>query len=208
MKKRLVIAIDGPAASGKGTLARKLAAHYGLPYLDTGKLYRAVAFAVLAAGERPDNHAAAIRAAQTLDVASLANLRLAEEQIGKAASIVASIPEVRAALLDFQRHFAARPEGAVLDGRDIGTVICPNADIKFFIEAAIEVRAKRRYNELREKAYAVAYDAILQDLAERDMRDKARSDAPLLAAPDAIVIDTSAMNAEQVLAFAVQHIES
>lgn len=200
MKKPFVIAIDGPAASGKGTLARKLAAHFSMPYLDTGKLYRAVGLKLLNQGANPQDVEKAAEAARTLSVECLASPLLADERAGKAASQVAAIPLVREILLDFQRNFAANPEGAVMDGRDIGTVICPDAQVKFFIHADVHARAERRYQELCAKAVNTAYDTVLKELQERDARDSSRSVAPLVAASDAIVVDTTAMDADQVLA--------
>ncbi|MDR1828355.1 MAG: (d)CMP kinase [Methylobacteriaceae bacterium] len=203
----MIIAIDGPAAAGKGTLARKLADHYGLPYLDTGTLYRAVARTVLDAGESPQNEAAACRAAQTLDAGSLDDPRLREDETGKAASVVSAYPGVRRALLEFQRSFAHAPEGAVLDGRDIGTVIAPDADIKFFVTASPEVRALRRQLEYRGRGLDVPLEQVLEDVRRRDERDATRAEAPLKAAPDALVVDTSELNAEEVFKAAVQRIE-
>lgn len=199
MKKPFVIAIDGPAASGKGTLARKLAAHFSVPYLDTGKLYRAVGLKLLNQGVDPQDAEKAAEAARTLSPECLTSPLLGDERAGKAASQVAAIPRVREILLDFQRNFAAQPEGAVIDGRDIGTVICPDAQVKLFIHADVHARAERRYQELRGKAINTTYDAVLKDLQERDARDSSRSVAPLVAAADAMIVDTTAMNADQVL---------
>lgn len=206
----LVIAIDGPAASGKGTLARRIAEHFGYAYLDTGSLYRAVGFAVLQAGGDPADAAAAEKAARSLDVALLTDDRLRNDQVAQAASKVAAIPEVRAALLEFQRDFAQHPpagtRGAVLDGRDIGTVVCPDADRKMFVTASVEVRAKRRFKELREKGLDVIESAVLQDMEVRDARDASRSVAPLAPAEDAVVIDTSDFDADEVFALAVHYV--
>jgi CMP/dCMP kinase len=198
----LIIAIDGPTASGKGTLARRLAQRFGLAHLDTGKLYRATALAVLEAGGDPADPAAAVKAAQNLDLSRLTDPRLLREDVARASSVVAAIPAVRAALLDVQRGFAYRPpppvKGAVLDGRDIGTVVCPDAALKLFITASAESRAERRVQELRERGAAAIYDAVLQDMKERDARDSERRVAPLSVAPDAVTIDTTLLDADQV----------
>lgn len=194
----LIIAIDGPAASGKGTLARRLAEHFGLEYLDTGSLYRAVGMKLVYGGKDPNDKAAALAAAQSIDADDLANPRLRQERIGQAASIVSAYPEVRQALLEFQRNFAKGKKGAVLDGRDIGTVVCPDADFKFFITATLYARAKRRHKELSGQGYEVVFDSVLEDLRERDERDSKRSVAPLKPADDAVLIDTSAMDASEV----------
>lgn len=197
-ERRMVITVDGPAASGKGSLARKLAYQFGLGYLDTGLLYRAVGMRVLYANQDPNDVAAAIAAARAINSQDLANPKLRGERIGQAASIVSAMPEVREILLDFQRKFAASENGAVLDGRDTGTVICPDADYKFFITASLEARAKRRHKELQDYGVKVDYQSVLDDLAERDERDANRSVAPMKPAPDATVIDTSAMTMNQV----------
>ena len=197
-----VVAIDGPAASGKGTLARRLAERFGLAHLDTGKLYRATAFLVLDAGADPADPAAALAAARRVDTALLADTRLLAENVAGAASVVAAIQEVRAALLAFQREFAANPpcpsRGAVLDGRDIGTIVCPDAAVKLFITASPEARAERRVRELRGRGAAAIYGNVLQDMKERDARDSSRRVAPLAAAPDAIILDTTGLDADQV----------
>jgi cytidylate kinase len=202
VEKPLIIAMDGPAASGKGTLARRLAEKFGLAHLDTGRLYRATGLAVLDAGGDPADPIAAETAAGTLDFSRLADPRLRDEDVGRAASVVAAIPAVRAALLDAQRRFARHPsppaKGAVLDGRDIGTVVCPDATIKLFLVASAESRAKRRVEELRQSGAAAIYEAVLQDMRERDARDSERQVAPLDAAPDAITIDTTLLGADQV----------
>ncbi|MEH3148270.1 MAG: (d)CMP kinase [Methylobacterium frigidaeris] len=192
----MVIAIDGPAASGKGTLARRLAAHYGLPHLDTGLLYRAVAMALIDEDRSLADPEAAASAARTLDAGSLDDPRLRDRQMGEAASIVSAVPAVRAALLDWQRHFAAGPDGAVLDGRDIGTVVCPDAPVKLFITATPEERARRRHRELGGRGENAAYDAVLDDIRRRDARDAGRDAAPLVVAADAVVIDTTTLDAE------------
>lgn len=198
----LIIAIDGPSASGKGTLARRLAARFGLAHLDTGKLYRATGLGVLEAGGDPSNPDAAEKAARNLDFSRLAEPRLGDEEVARAASVVAAIPAVRAALLDAQRGFAHHPpppaKGAVLDGRDIGTVVCPDANVKLFLVAGAESRALRRVKELRDRGVAAIYEDVLQDMRERDARDSERRVAPLAAAPDAMTIDTTLLNADQV----------
>lgn len=200
---RLLLAIDGPAASGKGTLAKKLAAHYGLPHLDTGLLYRATARALLDQGVALSDVDAAVSAALGLAAASLDESRLRGAEMGEAASVVAAIPAVRSALVDVQRRFAAQPSGAVLDGRDIGTVICPDADVKLFVTASPAVRAARRHAELARQPGAPDYDSVLADIRRRDARDSGRSDAPLRAAGDAIVIDTSALGIKESFAAAL-----
>lgn len=209
----MIIAIDGPAASGKGTLGRRLARHFGLAYLDTGALYRAVALRVLRAGGDPADPAAATLAAKAVRPEDLSLPDLREERVAAAASKVAVHPSVRQALLDFQRGFARNPpggaKGAVLDGRDIGTVICPEPDvIKFFLHADVEARAMRRVKELQEKGDPAIYSDVLQDMKERDARDANRSVAALKKAPDAFDLDTSNLDADQVFAAALRFIES
>jgi cytidylate kinase len=198
-----VVAIDGPAASGKGTLARRLAERFGLAHLDTGKLYRATALLVLHADADPADPKAAAAAARRVAPAMLADERLASEPISRASSVVAAIPAVRAALLAMQRDFAAHPpqpsRGAVLDGRDIGTTVYPKAAVKLFVTASPEARAQRRVRELRGRGAAAIYGDVLQDMKERDARDSRRRVAPLAAAPDAVIIDTTRLDAEQVL---------
>ncbi len=193
-----VIAVDGPTASGKGTLARCIAAALDFAHLDTGTLYRAVAAKLLEAGESPDDADAATRAAEALVAEDLDRADLRQESVSQAASRVARLSPVRAALLEFQRRFAHRPPGgkggAVLDGRDIGTVVCPDAEVKLFITASAEVRAMRRHRELLDRGEGSIYARVLQDLEERDARDSGRAVAPLKAAPDAVVIDTSEMD--------------
>jgi cytidylate kinase len=203
----LVIAIDGPAASGKGTLAKKLAAHYGLPHLDTGLLYRATAFALIDADKRLDDEDAAEAAARSLALINFDESRLRGREMGEAASIVAAMPRVRAALVEAQRAFARRPEGAVLDGRDIGTVIAPNAVAKIFVTASAETRASRRALELKGRGESVDFAAILDDVRKRDARDASRSVAPLVAAPDAASLDTSALDVEGAFRAAVELVE-
>jgi CMP/dCMP kinase len=199
----LVLAIDGPAASGKGTLARRLAAHYGLPHLDTGLLYRATARAVLDQGHVLSDVNAAVAAAEALDAANLPETRLRGAEMGEAASVVAAMPPVRAALVDLQQRFARAPAGAVLDGRDIGTVICPDATVKLFVTASPTVRAARRHKELASQPGAPDFDTVLADIRRRDARDSGRADAPLKAADDAVVIDTSALDIDEALAAAM-----
>lgn len=203
----VIIAIDGPAASGKGTLARRLAAHYRLPHLDTGLLYRAVGARCLAEGLLADE-AASVRAAHALDVAALDPDALRTAELGEAASVVAARPQVRAALLDLQRRFAAQPGGAVLDGRDIGTVICPAAEAKLFVTATPEVRAERRFLELRGRGEDIAYAAVLDDIRRRDERDSGRAAAPLLMADDAVLLDTSALDIPAAFSAALAAVEA
>ncbi len=206
--KPLVIAIDGPAASGKGTVAKRLARHLGLAYLDTGSIYRAIGYSILAAGEDPHDKKTAIEAAKDLTPGDLKNEHLYDEGVGAAASIISAIPRVRELLLQFQRDFARGPEGAILDGRDIGTVICPEADFKFYITADINARAQRRFKQLQSKGNPVIYEAVLQDLQKRDERDTGREIAPLKPAHDAICIDTTDMNEDEVFAAILSHVEN
>ena len=204
----MIIAIDGPAASGKGTLGKRLAAHYGLRHLDTGLLYRAVAQSVLACrppARRRCAHAAA--AAQTLDPAQFDEEALKSHAAGEAASVVSAIPEVRAALFRFQQAFAAVPPGAVLDGRDIGTVICPHADAKIFVTASPEVRARRRALEMQRQGQTADEAAILADIRRRDERDTQRAIAPLRPAADAHILDTSDLDIEAVVREAIAIVE-
>jgi cytidylate kinase len=213
--RTLVIAIDGPSAAGKGTLARAIAGHFGLAYLDTGLLYRAVAARLLRAGRDPGDQAAAAAAAQHIELTELNSPELRSDEVAQAASKVAVIPQVRAALLSLQHDFAANPPpgpdgavaGAVIDGRDIGTVVCPDAPIKFFVTAAIEARAQRRHRELLARNGESIYARVLQDMRERDERDRNRAVSPLTPAKDAVVIDTTALSPEAMLAAAVAHIE-
>ena len=199
----MIIAIDGPAASGKGTLARRLAAHYGLPHLDTGLLYRATARAVLDAGQPLDDTAAAVAAARGLGLTEYEDAVLRGREMGNAASIVAAMPEVRAALIDLQRSFATRLGGAVLDGRDIATVICPGAEVKIFVTASPETRASRRALELKGRGEKVNYEDIVADIRERDARDAGRGAAPLMRAADAALLDTTHLDIETAFAKAV-----
>lgn len=204
----MIIAIDGPAASGKGTLARRLAEHYGLPHLDTGLLYRATAASLINADRDLHNVDAAVAAARGLSLIDFDEERLRGREMGEAASIVAALPEVRAALVETQRNFARRPGGAVLDGRDIGTVICPQADVKIFVTASPAARAQRRALELARRGEKVDYEAILADIAKRDARDSERADAPLRAAPDAVQLDTTRLGVEAAFAAALEIVET
>ena len=203
----MLIAIDGPAASGKGTIARRLAAHFGLPHLDTGLLYRATARALLDQGSKLDDVENAVSAARGLALLDFEEDRLRGREMGEAASVVAAIPEVRAALIDMQRAFASRPQGAVLDGRDIGTVIAPKADVKIFVTASPEARAQRRALELRGRGEKVDYPAILDDIRKRDTRDSERADAPLRPADDAKILDTTDLNIEAAFAAALEIVD-
>jgi len=204
----VIIAIDGPAASGKGTLGKLIAAHYGLAHLDTGKLYRAVARDTLAAGGSPSDASAALSAAKALDVKTLDDSSLADGKLGEAASIVASHPEVRDALLAYQRGFASRKPGAVLDGRDIGTVICPDADVKLFVTATPKERARRRYRELREAGNGISEAEVLADIGRRDERDKNRATAPLVQAEDAHLLDTTNLDIDAAFKAAIDLIDA
>ncbi len=203
-----VIAIDGTFASGKGTLAKRLAAHYGFHYLDTGKLYRAAGRDCLAAGDDPNDAKAAARAAQTIDPATLDDPVLKNSEVASAASKLAVHTEVRAALLDFQRGFAAKAPGAVLDGRDIGTVICPDAAVKLYVDAAPAERARRRHAELMGYGEDISYETVAAQLAERDARDKGRALAPLRPAVDAHLIETTHLSIDEVLAAALRVTEA
>jgi cytidylate kinase len=203
----MIIAIDGPAASGKGTLGKRLAMHYGLRHLDTGLIYRAVALAMLEGGHALTDAAKAEAAATTLDASRFNDSELKSARVGEAASIVSAIPQVRAALLKFQRDFAVAPPGAVLDGRDIGTVICPNADVKIFVVATPQVRANRRYLEFKAQGLPVQEADILADILRRDARDTQRATAPLKAAADAHTLDTSALDIEGVVKAAIGIVE-
>jgi cytidylate kinase len=206
----MIIAIDGPSASGKGTLARRLAAALGYAHMDTGMIYRAVAAKLRQAGAKPEDAAAALEAARSLASEDLERPDLRDEAVSQGASQVAAMPAVRAALLAFQRRFAHEPPGgqagAVLDGRDIGTVVCPEAEVKIFVTAAPETRARRRHKELLERGEASIYARVLQDMRERDARDSGRAVAPLKPAADAIVLDSSRMSAEAVFQAALDAI--
>ncbi len=200
----MIIAIDGPAAAGKGTLGRRLAKLHGLAFLDTGGLYRAAALKALESGSDPADPAAAEAAAKRVSPEDLDDPRLREERVSRAASVVAAIPGVRAALLAFQRDFARHPppgfKGAVLDGRDIGTVVCPDADVKLFVTASAEARAARRFKELQESGANAIYQRVLQDIEQRDARDRERQTAPLRSAEDALELDTTALDADAAFA--------
>ncbi|HSD93592.1 MAG TPA: (d)CMP kinase [Methyloceanibacter sp.] len=204
----MIVAIDGPAASGKGTLGKLIAAHYGLAHLDTGKLYRAVARDLLAAGADPADVEAALAATKALDLATLGDPTLMQGRLGEAASIVASHPEVRKVLLSYQRRFAAQKPGAVLDGRDIGTVICPDADVKLFVTATPEERARRRYRELKEAGLPVSEAEVLADIKRRDERDQNRAVAPLIKAEDAVLLDTSNLDIDAASKAAIALIDA
>jgi cytidylate kinase len=203
----MIVAIDGPAASGKGTLARRIAADYALPHLDTGLLYRAVGAARLAAGGDLGDVAAAVAVARTLDLAKFTEEALKAGPVGEAASRVAAIPEVRAALLKLQQDFARQPGGAVLDGRDIGTVIAPDAEVKIFVTATPEARAERRLRELLDRGETVTFDDVLADIRRRDERDAGRGAAPLKQAPDAVLLDNTLLDKDQSWLVAVAIVE-
>lgn len=193
---KFTVAIDGPAAAGKGTVSRAVSAHYGFAHLDTGLLYRAVGAGVLNGGE-------AVEVARNLDPSDLDDDTLRTQAVADAASQVAVDPDVRAALVAFQRQFAQRDGGAVLDGRDIGTVICPQADVKLYITASAETRANRRFSELSEKGFSTSFQEVLSEVIDRDRRDSERATAPLMAAADAVTIDTSDLSIEDAVAAAV-----
>lgn len=205
----MVIAIDGPGAAGKGTLARRLADHLGLDYLDSGSLYRAVAWRVLQAGADPGDAQAALVEAKRLAPEDLGRPELRTERVARAAAILAQFPPVRTELTDFQRRFAANPpggRGAVIDGRDIGTVVCPEAKAKLFVTASAEERARRRTLELQERGEKATYDAVLEELEARDRRDRERAVAPLVAAPDAHVLDTTDLGPDAAFAAALEYV--
>jgi len=204
----MIIAIDGPAASGKGTLGRRVAAHFGLRYLDTGLIYRAVAKALIDAGEAPDDRVRAAAAARALDPAAFDEIALKRRGVGEAASVVAAIPEVRQALLAFQRDFAAMPPGAVLDGRDIGTVVCPDAEVKIFVIASPQERARRRAAETKAKGLPVDEAAVLADILRRDERDMNRAVAPLKPADDAHLLDTTHLAIDAAVRAAIDIVEA
>ena len=202
------VAIDGPAASGKGTLARRIAERYGFHHLDTGLTYRAVAWAVLESQASLADKAQAARVARTLDLQDLDRAVLSRHEIGEAASSVALMPTVRTALVEAQRRFAAREPGAVMDGRDIGTVVCPDADLKLYVTASPEVRARRRHAEILQDGAASSFDAVLADLQRRDARDMGRADSPLKPAGDVHLLDTTKMDIEAPFRAAVQLVEA
>ena len=210
----LVVAVDGPSAAGKGTLGRGIARHFGLAFLDTGLLYRATAARLLRAGQDPNDPQAAEESAKALQFAEVDSPALRDDAVAQAASKVAAISPVREALLGLQRQFAANPppgprgevRGAVLDGRDIGTVVCPGATAKLFVTASLEARACRRHQELLARTGESIYARVLQDMKERDARDSSRPVAPLTPAPDAMVLDTTALDAEAALAVAVNFV--
>jgi CMP/dCMP kinase len=208
----LIIAVDGPSASGKGTLARRLASHYHLAHLDTGILYRATALRVLRAAGDPRDPETAAAAARAVQPSDRDDPELRAERVGEAASVVAAFPAVRAALLGLQRDFALHPPagfaGAVLDGRDIGTVVCPEADAKIFVTASPAARAARRFKELQAEGAGVIYERVLQDMTARDARDSGRAAAPLRRAPDALALDTTALDADAAFAAAVEFIDA
>jgi cytidylate kinase len=203
----MIIAIDGPTASGKGTVAAGVAKHYGLKRLDTGSLYRAVGLAVLDSGCDPGDEGAAVAAAKALDLGAIDETRIRSSAAGMAAARVAALPAVRAVLRTTQRAFAADPAGAVLDGRDIGTVICPNAEVKLFVTASLEVRTQRRLAELTARGEQISFDELMAQIAERDRRDIEREDSPLFQAPDAHALDTTTLSVAEAVAAAVAIVE-
>ena len=204
----MIIAIDGPAASGKGTLAKRLAAHYGFRHLDTGVIYRAVAYAMMTAGMDLNDEAQAVKAAVGLDPETFENPALKSHKVGTAASVVSAIPRVREVLVEFQRQFASKPPGAVLDGRDIGTVICPEAEVKIFVVADPKVRAHRRTLEARGRGEEADEAAILADILARDERDQSRPVAPLKPARDAYLLDNSNLDIEGGVRAAIDIVEA
>ncbi|MCG8491849.1 MAG: (d)CMP kinase [Sneathiellales bacterium] len=203
----MIIAVDGPVAAGKGTLARRIAAKYGLEYLDTGALYRAVGLYMLRNDQSPSDDALAVKAARHVSEISLDDPDLRREKTGNAASVVAANQGVRSALLDYQRNVAKRKPGAVLDGRDIGTVVYPDADVKLFITASATTRAQRRFEELKAKGEDISFEAVLKDLQDRDARDQGRSSAPLTQAADAHLLDTTKLDIEAALEAACRIID-
>ena len=202
----MIIAVDGPAASGKGTIAKAIARHFELPYLDTGLLYRAAALYLLQSGGDPESEFAAARACDISQI-DFDDPELKSEAVGGVASRISAYPLVRSALLERQRHFAGQPGGAVLDGRDIGTVIAPHADAKLFVTARPEVRARRRLEEMERMGMHIGYDDVLADIRARDARDQGRSAAPLVQAEDAVLIDTSDLAVEAAIAEAISIVE-
>jgi cytidylate kinase len=204
----MIIAVDGPAASGKGTLGRRLAAHYGLRHLDTGLIYRAVAKAMLEGAHRLDDVEQAVGAAKALDPMAFDEAELKRHAVGEAASVISAIPQVRAVLLAFQRDFGRTPPGAVLDGRDIGTVVFPDAEIKIFVTASSEIRARRRAAELERAGERIAYPDVLADIRRRDQRDSERAAAPLKPAPDAHLLDTTHLDIDAAFRAAIDIVEA
>lgn len=208
----MIIAVDGPSAAGKGTLARRLAAHFDYAHLDSGSLYRAVALALIEAQRDPGDAEAAVAAAGALDLSVLDSPRLRDDDVAAAASVIAAYPDVRRALVEVQRRFAASPpggkSGAVIDGRDIGTVICPQAAVKIFVTATVEARARRRHKELIARGRDSIYARVLRDMTERDARDSERDVAPLKAADDAFVLDTTDLDADAAFEAALAYIRS
>ncbi|MCB1479074.1 MAG: (d)CMP kinase [Tepidamorphaceae bacterium] len=204
----MIIAVDGPAAAGKGTLTRALAEHYGLPRLDTGVLYRAVAATLLADCLDPADTEVCARVAGTLDLSRFADADLRTSEVSQLASVVSSQPDVRKALLMFQRAFAARPPGAVLDGRDIGTVVCPDADVKLFVTASTEARARRRWLELRQAGTDIDLQSVFENIRDRDERDSSRGTSPMRCADDAHLLDTTEMDIEAAFRAAVSIIDA
>lgn len=204
----MIIAIDGPTASGKGTLSKRLADAYGLPRLDTGALYRAVGLALLDADADPTDAQTAAKAAAALDLNAIDENRIRTAEAGAAASVVAAHPQVRAALLAAQRAFAAQPGGAILDGRDIGTVICPDADVKLFVTASLAARAERRWKELAARGEPIELSVLTAQIEARDQRDQNRADAPLKPAPDAHLLDTTALSIEAAVTAARRLIDA
>ncbi|AWZ02859.1 cytidylate kinase [Rhodobiaceae bacterium] len=207
----MIIAVDGPAAAGKGTLARALAEHFGFAYLDTGSLYRGVAYAVLISGSEAQDEAAGVMAAETLDPDKIDPVAIRTPEVSEAASVVAAMPPVRAAILAFQRRFAENPPngepGAILDGRDIGTVVCPDADVKLYVTASAEIRAHRRWLELKGSGSDLSEAQVLADVRDRDARDTDRATSPMRPADDAHLLDTSNLSIEAAFGAAVALIE-
>jgi CMP/dCMP kinase len=204
----MIIAVDGPTASGKGTIAQRLAQHYGLKRLDTGSLYRAVGLALLDAGADPADEKAAVGAAESLDLNAIDEHRIRSAAAGAAASIVANIPAVRVVLRKAQRAFASDPHGAVLDGRDIGTVICPNAEVKLYVTADLHERVGRRLHELQNRGEIITYEELERQIAERDARDMNRADSPLRQAPDAHLLDTTSLSIEAAVEAACRIVDT
>ncbi|MBX3510248.1 MAG: (d)CMP kinase [Hyphomonadaceae bacterium] len=204
----MIIAVDGPTASGKGTIAKHLAAHYGLKRLDTGSLYRAVGLALLDAGGDPGDESAATAAARALNLEAIDETRIRSSQAGLAASKVAALPAVRAVLRHAQRAFAADPAGAILDGRDIGTVICPDAGVKLFVTASLEERTRRRLSELKARGETITFEDLKAQIAERDRRDTERAESPLRQAPDAHLLDTTDLSIEAAVEAACRFVDA